>query len=287
MAGAAVDLHAELSFAHRLADLAAAVTLPRFGGRLDATRKADATAVTASDVDAEAAIRDAIAEAYPADGVCGEEGGTTPGTSGRIWIVDPIDGTVHYADGVPLWTTLIGLRVDGRATLGVADAPALGMRCHAVAGGGAWRRDGRIRTSEVRSLADAFVVHSPIEGWAASGRLDDLARLAAAARRTRGLSDAWAHLLVAQGSAEVLVEHEPCFEWDWTATQVIVEEAGGRVTTLDGAPPTPGQGLLVSNGTVHDEALATLRGGGGGTAASAGARAVRGGSSTPTGPPRR
>jgi fructose-1,6-bisphosphatase/inositol monophosphatase family enzyme len=79
------------------------------------------------------------------------------------------------------------------------------------------------------------------------------------ARGTRG-SDAWGHLLVAQGSVDALLEHEPCFAWDWTAAGVIVEEAGGRLTTLAGAPPTPGVDLLVTNGALHPEILAALAG---------------------------
>jgi len=78
------------------------------------------------------------------------------------------------------------------------------------------------------------------------------------ARGTRGLSDAWAHLLIAQGSVDALLEHEPCFAWDWTATGVIVEEAGGRMTTLAGAAPTSGADLLVTNGALHDEVLDVL-----------------------------
>ncbi len=254
------DLTLELEFAHQLADVAAKITLSNFGERLPITLKSDATVVTEADIVAERAIREAVAVSFPKDGVYGEEGGRTEGPSGRTWIVDPIDGTAHYADGVPLWTTLIALEVDGDAVLGVADAPALGARYHAVRGGGAWCRDLRLRTSDVGSLADAFVMHSALEEWVTDGRIDDLLRVVGAARRSRGLSDAWAHLLIAQGSAEALLEHEPCFEWDWTATSVILEEAGGRLTTLDGGPPVPGEGLLVSNGSVHDESLAALRG---------------------------
>jgi histidinol-phosphatase len=252
----------ELAFAHEIADVAAAITMPRFGGRSTVTRKHDGTAVTDADVAAEEAIRAAIASAFPTDGMFGEETGRTDGTSGRTWIVDPIDGTANYADGVPLWTTLIGLEVDGDAVVGVADAPALGTRYHAVRGGGACRDGRTIRSSDIATLAEAFVIHSPAEEWIIGGRLDDLVRIVSSARRTRGLSDAWGHLLVAQGSSEALVEHQPCFSWDWTATSVIVREAGGALSTLRGEPPTPGDGLVVSNGAVHDELLAALGGSG-------------------------
>ncbi len=250
----------ELAFAHELADAAANVTLARFGTRLPVTWKDDGTAVTDADVAAERVIRQAVAATFPDDGVHGEEAGRTAGSSGRTWVVDPIDGTAHYADGVPLWTTLIGLEVGGDPVLGVADVPVLGARYHAVRGGGAWCGDRPLRTSDVADLADAFVVHSAVEEWIVDDRLQDLVHVVAAARRSRGLSDAWAHLLIAQGSAEALLEHEPCYAWDWTATSVIVEEAGGRLTALNGGPVVAGGDLLVSNGGVHDETVAALAG---------------------------
>ena len=249
---------ADLRFAHELADAAAAVTLAWFGERLPVELKADATPVTEVDRRAERAIRDAIAARFPRDGVLGEEEGWSDGTSGRRWIVDPVDGTKLYAEGIPLWTTLIALAVDGETVLGLADAPALGARYHACRGEGAWRGSKRLRVSDVETLDAAFVVHSGIDEWIGAGDDERLRAVGSRARRTRGLSDAWAHLLVAQGSVEVLLEHEPCQPWDWAATDVIVREAGGRITTLDGDAPAIGGDLLVSNGRVHDEVIAVL-----------------------------
>ena len=252
------DLSADLAFAHELADAAAAVTLPWFGHRLPVELKHDATPVTEVDRAAEHAIREAVAVRFPEDGVLGEEEGLDEGSNGRCWVIDPVDGTKLYAEGIPLWTTLIGLTIDGEPVLGVADAPALGDRYHATKGGGAWRGDRRLEVSDVASLGEAFVAHSGVEEWIGGGRIDALLRVAARARGTRGLSDAWAHLLIAQGSVDALLEHEPCFAWDWTATGVIVEEAGGRLTTLGGRPPSPGADLLVTNGVLHDEVLGVL-----------------------------
>jgi len=248
----AADLADDLGVALAAADAAAAITLSWFGDRLPVELKADATPVTEVDRAAERAIRAVLAERAPGDGVLGEEEGDTPGTTGRTWVIDPVDGTKLYAEGIPLWTTLIALQIEGRSVVGVADAPALGERYHAVRGGGAWRGEQRVEVSDIAALADAFIGHSPIEEWASVGDEGHLLRVAGRVRRTRGLSDAWAHLLVAQGSMEALLEHEPCFPWDWSATQVIVEEAGGRITTLTGGEPTPGGNLLVSNGLVHD-----------------------------------
>jgi histidinol-phosphatase len=254
------DLADELRFAHRLADAAARVTLPRFGARLSVELKGDATPVTEVDRAAERAIRDEVSAARPRDGVLGEEDGPVEGTSGRTWVVDPIDGTKLYAEGVPLWTTLVALREGDRVVLGVADVPALGERYHATLGGGAWRGEERLRVSGVECLEEAFVVHSPLEGWVSAGDESSLRRVVSAARSTRGLSDAWGQLLVARGAADALLERDPCAEWDWAATGLIVREAGGRITTFDGRPPTPGRELVVTNGRLHDETLTTLAG---------------------------
>ncbi len=260
--GSVGTIEADLALAHRLADAAAAVTAPWFGDRLPVELKSDASPVTEVDRAAERAIRTVLAEAAPGDGILGEEGGEAPGTTGRTWVIDPVDGTKLYAEGIPLWTTLIALVVGDRPVVGVADAPALHTRYHAARGAGAWRGAARLAVSGVAPLSEAFVGHSPLEEWMGAGHEARLLQVAGAARRTRGLSDAWAHLLVAQGSMEALIEHEPCFPWDWSATQVIVEEAGGRITTLEGAEPTPGSTLLVSNGRVHDEIVETLASGG-------------------------
>lgn len=257
------DARAEdLGFALHLADLAAEITMSWFGHRLPVELKADATPVTEVDRAVERRLRQAIADAYPGDGVLGEEDGLAPGANGRTWLLDPVDGTRLFAEGIPLWTTLIGLRVDDEIVVGVADVPAIGDRYHATRGGGAWRGERRLHVSDVATLAEAFVVHSGLEEWMAGERDGSLLRVASKARNTRGLSDAWAQLLVAQGSAELLMEHEPCFEWDWAATSVIVEEAGGRLSTFAGTPPASGRDLLVTNGLVHDEALAALAGSG-------------------------
>ena len=259
-----VDLRADLALANAMADAAAAITLARFGDRVPVELKADDSPVTEVDVAAERAIRRVVAEHAPDDGFLGEEEGLREGTNGRRWVVDPLDGTKLYAEGIPLWTTLIALQVDGRSVLGVGDAPALGERYHAARGYGAWRGEHRLSVSDVAYLEDAFVGHSPVEEWFDGDQAPELMGVAGRARGTRGLSDAWGHLLVAQGSMEVLLEHEPCFAWDWAATQVIVEEAGGRITTLQGTPPWQGSDLLVSNGSVHDDVMHALARGGNG-----------------------
>lgn len=251
-------LAADLTLAIALADAAAEVTRRAFGGRQVVRLKADATPVTEVDAAAEQVIRTLLCEERPDDGFCGEEGGEVAGTSGRTWVVDPIDGTQMFAEGIPLWTTLIGLKAAGRVVLGVADAPVLGERYHAVDGGGAYCNGEAIAVSAVRDMGDALVLHAPLEEFIRKTGLPAISRVSEGSRVTRGIGDGWAHLLVARGAADALVEQGPCYEWDWAATSVIVAEAGGSLTRLEGGEPAPGCHLLVSNGLLDGEIRRTL-----------------------------
>ncbi|MFN8158358.1 MAG: inositol monophosphatase family protein [Candidatus Nanopelagicales bacterium] len=247
----------DLALALHLADVAAAVTLPAFGRRLDVALKADDTVVTEVDAAAERAVREALREHRPDDGVLGEEEGLVEGSSGRVWVLDPIDGTRMYAEGIPLWTTLVALRDSTGVLVGVADAPASALRQHAARGAGAWEVGRRLAVSPVDRLADSFVLHASVEEFAGLGETSSLERLVTASRGSRGMGDAWAHLMVARGSAEALVEAAPCYEWDWAATSLILDEAGGRTSALDAAAPYAGCRLLATNGRIDDELRAT------------------------------
>jgi histidinol-phosphatase len=249
-------LEQELSLAHHMADRAAEIAMSYFLGEFEVRHKPDLSPVTEADIAVETVIREMVAERFPSDAVTGEEHGV--GTGDRIWIVDPIDGTKNFADGVPIWATLIALQVDGRSILGVASAPALGERYEAVRGGGArWnRRDLRVSR---RTLEDAFMVFSSIEDWLGGPREDVFAGLVKETRRSRGFGDFWGHMLVARGAADLMME--PSLRiWDWAAIAVIVEEAGGRVTTFDGGEPSDGSSILTTNAVVHEELVRRLSG---------------------------
>jgi len=131
----------ELAFAGELADEAGRIALSYFGGELAVKLKADRTPVTEADVRIEAMVRERVRERFPGDAVLGEEGGLEGGGE-RRWIVDPIDGTKNFADGVQIWANLIALAIDDEPVMGVVNAPALGERYEAVRGGGA-RLNGR------------------------------------------------------------------------------------------------------------------------------------------------
>jgi histidinol-phosphatase len=248
----------ELSFALGLADRAAEIGTSVFRGDVQVTIKADLSPVTQADTEIEAMVRQQVAAAFPDDRVLGEEEGGDASGDGRVWIVDPIDATANFARGIPIWATLIALQVDGEQVLGVVNAPMLHERYEAVRGEGARRNGQPIRVSDVAELPDSQLVFSGVR-WLMkperAGVLDTLKQ----AKRTRGFGDFWGHMLVAQGSAEAMVEDELSL-WDYAALVPIVEEAGGRVTRLDGGPLHPDGSVLTTNGVMHDELVRRFAG---------------------------
>jgi histidinol-phosphatase len=245
----------DLAFALELADAADGLSLPHFRAHdLVVETKPDLTPVTEADRAVEAGLRRLLAERRPEDGVLGEEEGETAGSpSGRRWVVDPIDGTRNFSRGIPVWATLVALERDGRVEVGVVSAPALGRRWWAARGEGAWRDDGeRLRVSAIERLEDATVLVA----------LDRPVPAAAfGAWHLRGLGDFWAHMLVAEGAAEIAVDAVGVKLWDLAAPLVIVEEAGGRFTDADGETRPDGGTAISTNGLLHEVALARLAAG--------------------------
>jgi histidinol-phosphatase len=240
---------ADLDFALALADLADSLSLPRFRAEdLHVETKPDLTPVTDADRAVERALRERIGAERPGDAVVGEEEGADEGAV--RWVLDPIDGTRNFARGMPVWATLIALEREGEFTCGVASAPALGRRWWAARGEGAWRDGHRLRVSAVARLADASVSCS--QG-------SDLARLEPFVWHARGLGDFWQSMLVAEGSLDVAVDARLAL-WDFAPFVPLVEEAGGRVSAIDGGPPRPYEQIVCSNGLVHEETLAALHG---------------------------
>ena len=220
-------------------------------------RKPDTTHVTEADRAAELLIREGIQRARPGDAVLGEEFGTE-GDGARRWIVDPIDGTASYVRGLPIWATLIALEQDGELTVGVVSAPALYRRWYAARGEGAYVNGERIEVSGVSDLADAQLCYSDLASWTKfRTSAQPMVDLLHAVWRTRGVGDFWQHMLVAEGTADIAAE--PVVNlWDLAALLVIVEEAGGRFTSLEGVRTADGGSAVSSNGILHDEVLAAL-----------------------------
>ena len=224
---------------------------------LQVSRKPDTTHVTEADHATETLIRTALRSARPDDAVLGEEYGSE-GSSRRRWIVDPIDGTANYVRGVPIWATLIALEEDGELRVGVVSAPALHTRWHAARGEGAFSGARRLAVSHVADLADAQLCYSDIASWTtfrttAQPMIDLLHHV----WRARGVGDFLQHMLVAEGAADAAVE--PVVNlWDLAPILVIVEEAGGRFTNLEGERTADGGSAVSTNGLLHDAVLAAL-----------------------------
>lgn len=253
----------DLAFALRLADAADAVSLGRFRALdLRVESKADHSPVTDADQAVERELRRMIGQERPGDGILGEEYGTE-GTVQRQWILDPIDGTANYLRGVPVWGTLISLAVDGVPRVGVVSSPALGRRWWAAPGTGAWVSEAgaeprRIRVSRVDDLANASISFQSIAQWDHAGYLDRLISLSRRVWRDRAYGDMWAYMLLAEGLLEAVGEFG-VQTYDLAALIPIVEEAGGRFTSVAGEEGPSHGSSLATNGLLHEELLAALR----------------------------
>jgi histidinol-phosphatase len=264
-----VEVADALQLALELADLADRITTARFRAHdLHVTTKPDLTPVSEADQAVERAIHEALA-GYREHAVFGEEFGHKPGADADDrdsgddaefrWIIDPIDGTKSYVRGVPIWATLIGLERAGRLDVGVVSAPALGMRWWAGRGLGAFRDGEAITVSAVASLDDAQLSFA----WDSAGRFHTdgiggrMLDLSHRCWRTRGIGDFWQHLLVAEGAFDIAVDPIVSL-WDVAALVPIIEEAGGRWSTLDGRVDPDGGSFVCTNGLLHDDAVTAL-----------------------------
>lgn len=252
----------DLRLAHVLADQVEQITMARFrADDLVVESKPDLTPVSDADRACEEAIRAQLGRSRGRDAIVGEEFGTT-GKSQRRWIIDPIDGTKNYVRGVPVWATLIGL-VDGEdCVMGLVAAPALGRRWWAAKGAGAWTgrslaQARQIGVSQVSTLSDASLSYSSLEGWREGGRARTFLNLTSDLWRTRAYGDFWSYMLVAEGAVDIAAEPELEL-YDMAALVAIVEEAGGRFTSLDGQRGPWGGNAVATNGLLHDEVLRRL-----------------------------
>jgi histidinol-phosphatase len=251
-----------MDFAARTAEAAGDLTLDHFG-RAAVEFKGDGSEVTAADRAAEELIRVAIRERFPDDGLLGEEGTAHTGTSRRRWVIDPIDGTRSFAAGVPLYGVLIALEEEGEPILGCCHFPALRDTVVAARGAGAWRNGERARVSEVDSLSAARVVTSGLEywrDWATDEGREGWTRLLGQARFGRTWGDCYGYVLVATGRADVMADPAVGAAWDYAPLIPILAEAGGRFTTLAGAPPSAWRSAIATNGVLHEAARGCWRG---------------------------
>lgn len=256
------DYTDDLRLAHVLADDADSLSEARFKSLdLHVMTKPDLTPVTDADQAVEEAIRRTLGRARSRDAVLGEETGST-GHSQRRWVIDPIDGTKNFVRGVPVWATLIALVVDDEVVMGVVSAPLLQRRWWAAKGQGAWTgrsllKASRCQVSDVRRLEDASFSYSSLHGWDERGRLDEFLALQRRCWRSRAYGDFWSYMLLAEGAVDIAAEPE-LHLYDMAALDIIVREAGGRFSSLDGSDGPFGGNALATNGHLHEAALGFL-----------------------------
>ncbi len=251
-----------LALALEACDAADEIARRHFRRDLDLERKPDRSFVTVADQGIEREIRSRILARHPDHGLVGEEYGTQAGGAVTRWFIDPIDGTHNFIRGIPLFGTLLAVEHEGEMQVGVISAPALNERWFAWRGGGAWNvgRDGerRIRVSRVTALEDAQLVYGSGRDNVASGLMPGFDSLIASCWRERGFGDFWGYALVAEGAAEAMFE-TGMSPWDLAAPQILIEEAGGRVTDVDGERRIDAPSFVGSNGHLHEEILGRLR----------------------------
>lgn len=246
-----------LAFAVDLARGAGAITLQYFRRAPQTDTKADGSFVTIADRKVEEYLRRAIAERFPSDGLVGEEEGEQRGTSGRVWIVDPIDGTFAFVHGVPFYGVMIGLEIAGVACLGVVNLPALDEIVYAAKGVGCFYNGEPARVSETVTLAESLLLSTDFGSCAQYGFGPAAAELQrrAGARRTWG--DCYGHVLVATGRADVMLD--PVMNlWDCAALLPIIEEAGGTFTDWAGNSTIHGGNAISTNGLLFKEVISVV-----------------------------
>ena len=263
--GTDAELRGWLDVAQAACDEADAIARTHFRRDLVIAAKPDRTFVTQADTAVEAAIRERLLAAFPDHGLVGEEYGTEAGEASVRWYIDPIDGTHNFMRGVPVFATLLAVERDGELQAAVISAPALGERWWAHRGGGAWARTAgstavrRLSVSGIDALADAQVLYGSTVDLRTSGRAPGFEALLGEVWRERGLGDFWGYALLAEGSAEAMIE-VGLKPWDAAAPVLLVEEAGGRVTDFDGRRTIHTDTFLATNGHLHDVVRERLTG---------------------------
>lgn len=244
-----------VDFAVGAAQRASRVCLDWYQSRgLAVTAKRDGSPVTEADYAAERFLRSEILAAYPDDTVLGEEDGEVVGRTGRTWVIDPIDGTKAFAQGVPLFATLLALIDDRGPAAGVICLPALDECVWAGRGLGAHWDGAPCRVSSRAGLDGSYVCTSGLSYWPDAA----LGRVRGAGARVRTWGDAYGYALVATGRAEAMVDPE-CFDWDVAPMSVIIAEAGGRFSDTAGTNDWRAGSAIASNGLLHEDLLHCFR----------------------------
>lgn len=247
-----------LSTALEAANAAAEIIARMYRGNLAVSIKADKSPVTDADVAAEKAIRAVIERRFPAHGFYGEETGKSRADAEYLWIVDPIDGTKAFVREYPMFSTQIALMCRGQLIVGVSSAQVYGETVHAERGAGAWRDGKRLQVSRIDQIENASLSTGNLKSLARSGRWSNYGKLVARLDRIRGYGDFLHYHLLAAGNIDAVIESDVNI-LDIAALAMIVEEAGGRFTDLNGKPVSLEiDSVLATNGVLHERILEAL-----------------------------
>jgi histidinol-phosphatase len=251
---------AELKVALEAAAAAAEISRAYYGANISVTTKDDLTPVTQADVECEQAIRKIILAAFPDHGFYGEETGKTEEGASNLWLVDPIDGTKAFVRQYPFFSTQIALMRDGELVLGASCGTMFDELAWAEHGCGAWLNGERLRVSDIDDPERAAISTGNLKSLAMSDGWSRLGELVAKSYRIRGYGDYYHYHLLAAGKIEAVIESDVNI-LDIAALAVIVEEAGGRFTDLNGAQPGLNtRSVLAANPGLHRKYLDRLRG---------------------------
>jgi histidinol phosphatase-like enzyme (inositol monophosphatase family) len=251
------DLKELLDFSVSAAREAGEITLKYFKRKFETRLKGKDNFVTQADVEAEEFLRREILKRFPGDAIVGEEGGESAGSTGRRWIIDPIDGTYSFVHGVPFYGVLLGVEVDGDPAVGVINIPALGELVYAARGLGCFWNGEPARVSQTERLEDALLLSTDFGTCARHGfgaACDELQRRAAQ-RRTWG--DCYGYVLVATGRADVMLDPEMNV-WDCAALLPVLEEAGGTFTDWQGRRTIHSGNSVATNGRLFREVMGVI-----------------------------
>jgi myo-inositol-1(or 4)-monophosphatase len=258
-----------IAFANRLADAAGAAIRPHFRQRLAVSDKhkilrgrAFFDPVTEADRNAETAIRALIEREHPGDGILGEELGEKKGSSGRRWILDPVDGTRAFISGRHEWGCLIALEEAGGPVLGILDQPVLGERFIGVNGAARLQQAGdvtRLRTRDC-PMEEAILCATDPSAYFSAGEMAAFARVSSAARMTRYGGDCYLFAAMALGFVDLIIE-SGFHPWDVAALIPLIEGAGGVITNWAGGSCQDGKQILAAgSAALHAEAMRLLKG---------------------------
>ena len=233
-------------------------TLKYFGQKLDVIIKPDASPVTRADVESEAILRQVISKHFPQHAVLGEESGETAGSNSSIrWIIDPLDGTKSFIRGVPLYGVLVGVEIDGKPRVGAAYLPATDEMVAAADGLGCTHNGKAASVSTINRLEDATMLST--NAVRCLTRFDGFDQLASRVALTAGWGDAYGHVMVATGRAEIMLDPRTS-PWDIAALVPILQEAGGKITSWDGRETIRAGDAVATNGLLHAELITALTG---------------------------